>query len=207
MARTRRKFPSSRLVPNGGELSSHIFENQSMGLARSLSWSITVEFEPIKYGRELFSCNLMCEWIVWPLRDWRDLDGQELDVASGDNGVESSFYMGRHDLATRTAISLRHRRENVFSIKVDLCVDFHGYYGGDENPAMGVHAELDLPFIGLMVIPGNLFPKPNTPAELREVASEFVDLARYLGPERLGEHAFVFRPVGFTEDPASHDLG
>jgi hypothetical protein len=102
-----------------------------------------------------------------------------------------------HDLGTHSTLSLRHRRDNVFSVKADMLVNFHGYYGGDENPAMPVHAEVDVPFIGLLVIPSNLFPKPNNPAELRKVASEFVDLSSYEEPEPWKTHGFVFRPVGF----------
>jgi hypothetical protein len=57
------KFPAEALVPKGGQIYGHIFENQRIGLARSLSWSITVEFEPLRYGDEAFSCSMTCEWI------------------------------------------------------------------------------------------------------------------------------------------------
>jgi hypothetical protein len=203
MVRSRKKFPSHLLVPKSGEIYCHIFENENTGLARNLFWSITVDFEPIQYGEEEFSCSMTCEWIAWPLRDWRELDGRQLDVDYGENGVESSFYMTAHDLATHTTLTLRHRRDNMFSVKVDMLVNFHGYYGEDENPAMPVQAEVEVPFIGLLVIPGNLFPKPNKPAELRKVASEFVDLSAYEEPQPWKTHDFVFRPVGFTETGTS----
>lgn len=205
MSRSLKSFPSHLLVPRGGEIYSHIFENARTGLARKLIWSITVDFQPIMYGDDEFTCSMTCEWIPWPIRDWRELDGRQLNVEYGQNGVESSFYMGRHDLATHTALSIRRRRDNVFSVKVDMLVDFQGYYGGDANPAMPIRAEVDVSFIGLLVIPGNLFPKPNSHAELQKVASEFVDLSAYQGPETWKSHGFVFRPVGFAE-PNLQDL-
>src|SRR5437868_1197374 len=120
MARSRKKFPSHLLVPSGGENYAHIFENKTTGVGRNLFWSITVDFQPIQYGGDEFSCSMTCEWIAWPLRDWRELDGRELDVDYGENGVESSFYMGRHDLATHATVSLRRRRDNIFSVKMDM---------------------------------------------------------------------------------------
>ncbi len=196
MARTRKKFPSTAMVPSGGQMYCHIFENEHTGLKRNLFWSITVDFEPIQYGDERFTCSATCEWIPWPLRDWRQADGKQLDVDFGENGIESSFYVTEHDIATHTTLSLRHRRRNVFTVKMDLVVDFHGYYGGDANRSMPVHAEADVPFIGLLVIPANLSPKPTTPAKLKKVASEYVDLLAYKEPEPWMTHGFIFRPAG-----------
>jgi hypothetical protein len=194
MSSPKLAFPNDALTPKGGEIYCHIFENEHIGLARNLFWSIRVEFEPVQYGADQFTCSMTCEWIPWPLRNWRELDGRRLVANYGERGIESSFYMTEHDTGTHTKIFLRHSRANVFTVKMDMEVDFHGYYGGDENPAMTVHAEVDVPFIGLLMTPGNLFPKPTTPTELRQVASEFVDLAAYVGPEMRRNHGFIFHP-------------
>jgi hypothetical protein len=191
-----RKFPSKSLVPSGGQIYCHIFENRRTGLKRNLFWSLTVDFKPIRYGDETFTCSMTSEWIAWPVRDWRDVDGKEIDVEFGEDGIESSFYMTKHDIATHTTLSLQHRRRNVFTVTADMTVDFHGYYGGDKNPAMPVHAEVDVPFIGLLVVPANLSPKPTTPTKLWKVASEFVDLAAYKEPDPWMTHGFIFRPAG-----------
>ncbi len=195
MARTPKTFPSKALEPSGGQIYCHIFENKHTGLARNLFWSITVDFKPIQYGDEKFDCSMTCEWIRWPLRDWRDLDGKQLDVEFGEDGIESSFYMTEHDIASHTTLSLHHRRRNVFTVNANMLVDFHGYYGGDADPSMPVHAEVDLPFIGLLVTPANLSPKPTTPTKLKKVVSEFVDLAAYKEPEPWMSHGFIFRPA------------
>jgi hypothetical protein len=198
-----RKFPSKSLVPSGGQIYCHIFENRRTGLRRNLFWSITVDFKPIRYGDERFTCSMTCEWIAWSMRDWRELDEKQIDLDFGEDGIESSFYMTKHDIATHTRLSLHQRRRNVFGVKVDMMVDFHGYYGGDENPAMPVHAEVDLAFIGLLVIPANLSPKPTTPAKLKKVASHFVDLAAYKEPEPWMTHGFIFRPAGSAKRKGS----
>ena len=189
------RFPSKSLAPKGGEMYCHIFENSSTGLVRNLFWSITVEFEPVQYGENEFSCAMTCEWIPWPVRNWRELDGRRLVADYGEHGVESSFYTTQHDIGTRTELALFHRKANLFAVKMDMLVDYRGYYGGDDNPAMAVHAEVDVPFIGLLIIPDNLSPKPATPSQLQSVASQFVDLSSYEAPKPWQGHGSIFPPA------------
>lgn len=188
------RFPSNKLVPSGGEIYCHLFENRHTGVERNLYWSVTVDFEPIQYGEDEFACSLTCEWITWPVRDWRELDGRQLDVRGGQDLVEASFYMSRHDPATQTRLSLRHYRANEFRVVVDMLVDFHGYYGDDANPAMPVHAEAEVPYIGVLVNPENLFPKPLTPAEVENAVAPFADLSSYEEPEPWRHRSFILRP-------------
>jgi hypothetical protein len=75
-----------------------------------------------------------------------------------------------------------------------MTVDFLGYYGGDENLAMMVHANADLPYTGLIITPENLSPKPVTIGELQRVATGFVDLSSFQEPERQNG-AFILRPL------------
>jgi hypothetical protein len=98
--------------------------------------------------------------------------------------------MTEHDTGRHTELLLRRRRANIFRVTMDMLVDFHGHYGDDGNPAMAVHAEVDLPFVGLLIIRD----KPATPAELQEIASEFVDLSAYEAPEPWRQRGFLFRP-------------
>jgi hypothetical protein len=188
------RFPAESLVPTGGEIYGHIFENRHTGLARNLFWSIWVEFEPMRYGDATFECSMTCEWIQWPVRHWIELDGRELDVEFGEDGVESSFYMTGHHVANHTMLALHHRREALFAASMRMSVDFRGHYGGDEDPALAVHAEVDLPFTGLIIMPENLFPKPSSLDEVRSVAAEFVDLSGFRDPERR-DHGFILRPA------------
>lgn len=195
MAKQPTRFPSEALVSKGGEIYCHVFENQYTGIARNLFWSVTVKFAPIQYGNQRFDCSLTCDWIPWPVRNWRELDGRHLDVEYGENDIEASFYMTEHHLATRIRLSLAHQQANLFRVAVDLLVDFDGYYSGDEDPAMPVRGEMDIPFIGLLVNPGNLFPKPVNLSDVRKVLLEFVDLSAYCEPEPQEGDGFIFRPA------------
>jgi hypothetical protein len=188
------RFPSEALVPSGGEIYCHLFENPHTGLARNLFWSITIDFAPLRYGEEEFECSMTCEWIAWSVRSWRDLDDRRLDVAYGEEGIESSFYMTAHDIANRTSLSLCHRGGDRFRVSMRMEVDFHGYYGGDADPAMLIYAEADLPFTGLIVVPENLFPKPLSSEQVKGIASQFVELADFSEPQRR-DRDFLLRPA------------
>jgi hypothetical protein len=110
--------------------------------------------------------------------------------AGNTTEIGSTFYMTEHDTGRHTELLLRRRRANIFTVKMDMLVDFHGYYGGDENPAMAVQAEVDLSFFGLLIIRD----KPATHAELQVIAAGFVDLSAYEAPEPWQRHGFIFRP-------------
>jgi hypothetical protein len=188
------KFPSHELKPKSGDIYAHIFENSTTGLARDLFWSITIEFEPLEYGDDEFQCAMTCEWVRWPIRDWRDLDGKQLDARYGDDGLEASFYMSRHDVAHSARLSIHRVAANDFRVSMEMQVDFHGYYGGDEVSDMPVKADsVIVPFTGLVVVPGNLFPKPTTVKDVEAVAREFVNMDCYDPPEE-DRHRYVLRP-------------
>ena len=68
-------------------------------------WSVFMEFKPIRYAGCKFECAILCDWIPWNARDWRELDGTSLEVEfrkggsvkMGPKTVEASFYMTAHD--------------------------------------------------------------------------------------------------------------
>ena len=90
-------FPSHLLKANGGEIYAYIYENPLVGLPRNLFWSVTLRFEPIVHEGEQWECSMTCEWIPWPVGDWRGLDNARLKVESNDQLIESSFYLVAHD--------------------------------------------------------------------------------------------------------------
>jgi len=187
------QFPSSELVPDGGEIYAHIFENGSQGIERGIFWSVTVNFKPIKYGDGSYQCAIICEWIPWQVSNWLDLHDRCVDVALDEDGIESSFYMVEHNICTRMKLRLAHKDSCNFLVSLDAVVDFQGYYGGDENAAMPVKARVDVPFIGLLVVPANLEPSPTSMSEAKDIAAKFVDLSTYQEPKKQ-KHAIVFGP-------------
>lgn len=153
-------FPSHSLRSVDGEIYCHVFENENVGLKRNLFWSITVRFAPIRYGGAEQGCSMTCEWIVLPIRSWKELDGLQLEVDYGEAGTESSFYMAEHHFGSHTRLSLSHQARNVFRVVMDMQVEFDGYLGGDEDPAMQVHADALVPFTRLLVLPDNSSRSP-----------------------------------------------
>jgi hypothetical protein len=58
-----------------------------------------------------------------------------------------------------------------------------------------VRAEVDAPCQGLILVPDNVFPKPQNEAELSEEAPEFVDLSNFQPAEPYQTPGFLFRPA------------
>lgn len=136
----------------------------------------------------------MIEWMQFPIRDWRSLNDSHVAAAMKDELVEASFYLTRHDWATVKELSLRHIVDHRFRVCLKLVVDFQGFTGDDVDPEMEVTAATDIEYTGIIVVPDNLFPKPNTPEQVMEVVSQFANPTAYHYPER-DDFRYMLRPV------------
>ena len=198
------RLPVKSLKAVGGEMYAHIFENGSIGLARSLFWSVSIDFDPIHYADSNLRCSMTCEWIPWTARDWRELDGEKLNVVysrdgivkSGPPRVEASFYLTSHEPARRVSLKLNRNGGTKFAVSMDMVVNFHGYAGGDEDSNLPVAGQAEIGYRGVIVVKNNLSPKPTTEAMARAVADKFVDLATYRAPVDE-EWRWVFPPKAF----------
>lgn len=187
-------FPAHSLVPAGGSMYSHIFENASTGLQRGHFWSLTIDFTPIEYDGSEWHCSTMIEWMQFPVRDWRSINDSHVAIAIEHEMVEASFYLTRHDWAMVKDFRLKHITANRFRAYVKAFVNFQGFTGDDVNPDMEITAETDIEYTGLIIVPDNLFPKPDTPQRVSEVVSQFADPAAYHPPEK-DDFRYVLRPV------------
>jgi hypothetical protein len=187
-------FPANKLAASGGDIHCHLFENPRSGLARNIYWSITIDFQSIEYEGEDWQCSMTCEWLTWPLRDWRELGGQSLDLSYGDGGSESSFYMWQHDSGKSTRLHIGSRTGNSFDVTMQMVVDFAGYRGPDRNPAMLVRGRATVPYTGVIVVPENLSPKPNTAVEVSHAVATYLDTTLLKAPERRN-HAYWMEPL------------
>lgn len=186
------RFPSEQLSVASGEIAAFIFENPTIGLRRSMWWSVTMQFNPITYADADWECSMTTDWIPWKLRDWRNLEGQTLRCNYGDNDVEASFYLVEHDQAEKIELSIGRRVADKFDVRMRLLVDFSGYFGDDADPELSVSGELLLSFTGI-VVPDSLFPKPVSAEDAAEIAAAFVDVDLFEQPENRG-HGWLLRP-------------
>lgn len=137
-------LPAEKLVAAGGEVYCHLFENPRTGLPRNVYWSITIDFHPMEYdGKRFKRRSMTCEWLTWPLRDWRQLEGRSLDLKHGDGGSESSFYLWEHHTGISTRLRIGARDGARFDVEDGHGGGLHGRFsGGPQSGAGGAGARV-----------------------------------------------------------------
>ena len=101
----------------GGQIYGHLFENRSVGIPRAVYWACTIEFAPLYIDGEDWPSSLLCEWIRWPIRDWRQLSGHMFTAAKDQTHPEASLYLfAQHQPVTSIMLSLGHRHNERFNV-------------------------------------------------------------------------------------------
>lgn len=181
------------------EISGHLFENPSMGVPRGIYWSCNIDFAPIPESVESeeddegWPCTLLCDWITWPVRSWREINGLTLGSCVGPLAVEASLYFfGQHQPLSRIELLFQRSQADRFRIRGRFLADLEDFSG---CTLRGVTSEFDLEgdFSGLSVLPDNLFPKPKSEAQAIEALGKFADLQAYERPQ-WRETSWLFRP-------------
>lgn len=182
------------LTAVSGEIYGHLFENPRAGVARNVYWACNIEFGPtMDADGGKWPCTMLCEWIVWPVRHWRELDGMSLAQCSDPLNVEASLYFfSAHQPLTDLTLSLRHLRDDRFRLAGQLTADLDDLEG---QTLRGVRASFDVEaqLQGIILVPGSLTPKANTDVEASRVLAEFADPSAYEGPRR-DDFRWLFRP-------------
>jgi hypothetical protein len=101
--------------------------------------------------------------------------------------------MWQHDIARSTLLKIGTRTGDRFDVAMEMTVDFAGYTGSDRNPAMLVRGHARVPFTGVMVVPENLTPAPNSPSEVSKAVADYLDTRLLKYPERRAR-AFRMEP-------------
>ena len=159
----------------GGEIWAHVFENRSIGLPRRLYWGLRIECERIDWDARSWDCNVSCEWLTWPLRQWVDLDGKTLEQLTDPSLVECSFYFADHHPVRLSELSLRRIAASTqFEATLRGEFDLRGF-GDLDNSNIPVALSCELGFSGVIVVPGNLEPKPADAPQARLAVEPFLD--------------------------------
>lgn len=176
-----------------GEIYAHLFENAEVGFERDIYWSITCPCAPIEFGGEKWQASITCEWLAWPFKNWKCLDGAAFELVKNSSLVECSFYLAQHHPVTLMALTLR-----AVPTPDRLIVEISGgvaIVGFDELD--GVHAfaaEYEVEFEGLVVVPANLYPKPNNAREATAALAPFIQIADF-HKEKWDRFRYLFSPV------------
>lgn len=114
------------------------FENENIGLGKTLFHRISIPLEPFDSGLEYVSqpeeTALIIEWLKLELKDPTKLDG--LSIKSEDyEDVEGSIYIGAaHNWTDINNLTLKLIDENLYELVADLFVDFsHEGVADSEN--------------------------------------------------------------------------
>ena len=180
-------------------ISGHLFENPRVGVPRGIYWSCNVEFATISDSEHReedddgWPCTLLCDWIAWPIRSWREIHGLTLESCVGPLTVEASLYFcGRHQPLSRIELSFQLSHADRFRIIGRFAADLEDL---DGRTLRGAMLEFDVKghFSGLSVIPDNLSPQPKSEVQAIEALRKFADLSMYERP-LWEERSWLFRP-------------
>lgn len=166
-----------------GELHGHLFENPSTGVPRSLFWNLSLPCSPITWEEEEWECAVQCEWLQWRVRDWTGLDGATLHTTSDPSAVECSIYFSAHHPVRLDSLSLKRIGHSArFEIALSGAFDLLGHRELDaQNIPLKLRGEVD--FGGVIVVPGNFFPKPSEPADVNRLIEPLLSLSNLAEPE------------------------
>jgi hypothetical protein len=188
----RSKSLSVPLRPAGGEIYAHVFENPRTGVRRNLFWNISVEFEPVRLDGEVWDCSFGVEWLTWPIPTWRALDGMDVGKVVAPEMVESSLYLlAEHHPATLRRLRLTAMRGSAFEAAITASAQVRTDHGSRTVP---VSCVCTLPFTGIIVVSGNLEPKPDTAEEAGEAAAQFIGMDGLREPRSEGWR-YIFEPM------------
>jgi hypothetical protein len=186
------RFQFEKLRPVGGEAYGHVFENVRTGAPRAIYWSFTVNFAPLRYGTASFETAATCEWITWPIRSWHRLAGNNLSTSDRLVEPEASFYLEEHNMADHAELEVCGVKGTMLNVRLSLRANIEGL-DGETYPDAEITTSTQIPFVGIYVLPDNLFPKPSSQAEATACLAQFIDADEFLPPEWEG-FRFTFRP-------------
>jgi len=188
------QFPNHELKAISGHIYGFIFENSNVDLKRNLFISINIEFDTIKYDDEEWECSLTSEWIPFVGNHWKDIENIDCESDIFKEMNETSFYMVEHDWCNNLDLQVNYIKNNIFRVKVKTDVNFSGYADGDENPAMPIEMDLELPFTEITIIGSNLEPELKDIDEAVKVVNEFIDTCSLSATSAIDD-TFKFTPI------------
>lgn len=111
-----------------GQAEKYWFENENIGLAKTLFHRITIPLEPfdsgLEYEQQPVETEIVIEWLNLGLKNPDDLDGVELSQTEKGIG-ETTIYVGSaHNWCEIEYLKLNRIQGNIYNIQGKLLIDF-----------------------------------------------------------------------------------
>ena len=143
------------IKPLKGQLSSNLFENESIGLPLTLFFTIEIPLEAFDSGHDYVeqptSTSIVMEWIRFvdpgagkPETDWKNLTGKEYEISYEEDTGEGSIYLGSEHCPFNSRIRFLSLSGRTFDIEITLTVDFNiDTIHLDDDGGFTIRTELD----------------------------------------------------------------
>jgi len=124
--------------PQTGTIEYYWFENENIGLNKTLFHRITIPLESFDSGLSYVSqpekTQLIIEWLKLDLKDPTKLDGLTIKSKHYED-LEASIYIGAaHNWTDINNLTLKQIDDNLYELEADLFVDFeHERVADSEN--------------------------------------------------------------------------
>ena len=130
-----------------GKVEIYWFENESIGLQKTLFHRIYIPLEPFNSGLDYESqpvdTEIVIEWMNLNLEEPTNLDGLKLPITS-ENETEASLYVGSaHNPCEIESLELKKISDNLYAATCKLFVEFE-HEGVAENEEFKIVTQLEL---------------------------------------------------------------
>jgi hypothetical protein len=119
-----------------GTAEMYWFENDFVGLKKTLFHRITIPLTPFDSGLEYESqpvkTKIVIEWLVLDLADPYDLDGLEISSQKYEQMEASTYIGGAHNICDVNRLHIKRKKDNTYFIEGELMIVFE-HEGVAEN--------------------------------------------------------------------------
>ncbi len=134
----------SKAVPNRGKIEAYWFENENIGLPRTLFHRLYLPLEPMNTGLDYVAqpetTEICYEWLKLGLEDPSALDGMNLNSASYPD-AEASIYVGAaHNPIDFEQLMVQEIEQGLFKITAEMTVLFE-FEGVAQNERLSLQVE------------------------------------------------------------------
>ena len=134
----------SKAVPKRGKIEAYWFENENIGLPRTLFHRVYLPFEPMDTGLDYVgqpeSTEICYEWHTLGLENQSALDGMNLNSANCPD-AEASIYVGAaHNPIEFDRFSLKEKEAGLFKIVAEMTILFE-FEGVARNERFSLETE------------------------------------------------------------------